>query len=110
MDIDIRPVGACGALAVLGSQISETTGARVAALHQAVLRAHIVGITEAVPAFASLLVRYDAQRTDYDAVSAAAPACTARLPTARVRQRPSRRSPRRSMSWRAPGSSCSISC
>ena len=71
MDIDIRPVGACGALVVLGSQISEATGARVAALEQAVRRAHIAGITESVPAFASLLVRYDPLRTDYDSVSAA---------------------------------------
>ena len=57
MDIDIRPVGACGALAVLGSRISETTGARVAALEQAVHRSSIAGIIETVPAFASLLVR-----------------------------------------------------
>lgn len=70
MEIDIRPVGACGALAVLGSQISETTGARVAALERAVHRAHIAGITETVPAFASLLVRYDPLRADYDGVSA----------------------------------------
>ena len=62
MEIDIRPVGACGALAVLGSQISETTGAQVAALERAVHRAHIAGITETVPAFASLLVRYDPLR------------------------------------------------
>ena len=71
MDIDIRPVGACGALAVLGSRISEETGARVAALEQAVRRAHIAGVTETVPAFASLLVRYDPLRADYDGVSAA---------------------------------------
>ena len=71
MDIDIRPVGACGALAVLGSRISETTGARVAALEQAVHRSSIAGIIETVPAFASLLVRYDPLRTDYDGVSAA---------------------------------------
>ena len=71
MEIDIRPIGACGALAVLGSRISETTGAGVAALEQAVQRAHLPGVTETVPAFASLLVRYDPLRTDYDGVSAA---------------------------------------
>ena len=71
MDIDIRPVGACGVLAVLGSRISEETGARVAAFEQAVRRAHIAGVTETVPAFASLLVRYDPLRADYDGVSAA---------------------------------------
>ena len=71
MDIDIRPVGACGALAVLGSWISEETGARVAAFEQAVCRAHIAGVTETVPAFASLLVRYDPLRADYDGVSGA---------------------------------------
>lgn len=71
MDIDIRPVGACGVLAVLGSRISEENGARVAALEQAVRRAHIAGVTETVPAFASLLVRYDPLCADYDGVSAA---------------------------------------
>ena len=71
MEIDIRPVGACGALAVLGSRISEVTGAGVAALEQAVHRAHLIGIIETVPAFASLLVRYDPLQTDYDDVSAA---------------------------------------
>lgn len=71
MEIDIRPIGACGALAVLGSRISETTGAGVAALEQAVQRARLPGVTETVPAFASLLVRYDPLRTDYGSVSAA---------------------------------------
>ena len=71
MEIDIRPIGACGALAVLGGRISETTGAGVAALEQAIQRAHLPGVTETVPAFASLLVRYDPLRTDYDGVSAA---------------------------------------
>ena len=71
MEIDIRPVGAYGALAVLGSRISEQTGAQVAALDHAVCKAHITGVTETVPAFASLLVRYDPQRADYDGVCAA---------------------------------------
>ena len=71
MEIDIRPAGACGALAVLGDRICETTGARVAALDAAVCRARIAGVTETVPAFASLLVRYDPQRADYDGVCAA---------------------------------------
>ena len=71
MEIDIRPAGACGALAVLGDRICETTGARVAALDAAVCRARIAGVTENVPAFASLLVRYDPLRTDYDGVSTA---------------------------------------
>ena len=71
MEIDIRPAGACGALAVLGSRISETTGAQVAALTQAVHRAQPAGVIETVPAFASLLVRYDPLCTDYETVSAA---------------------------------------
>ena len=71
MEIDIRPAGACGALAVLGSRISETTGAEVSALDRAVRVAHLPGFIEAVPAFASLLVRYDPLRTDYDSVCAA---------------------------------------
>ena len=56
---------------MLGDQICETTGARVAALDHAVCRARIAGVTETVPAFASLLVRYDPLRTDFDAVSQA---------------------------------------
>lgn len=67
--MDIRPVGVCGVLAVLGNAISEETGARVAALRDALLRAHIAGVTETIPAYASLLVRYDPFTTNYDALA-----------------------------------------
>ena len=69
MEIKMLPVGACGVLAVLGDRISETTGAQVAALDDAVRRARLYAVTETVPAYASLLVRYDPLRTDYEAVS-----------------------------------------
>lgn len=66
--MELHPVGVSGVLAVLGDAISEETGARVAALREAVLRAQIPGVTESVPAYASLLVRYDPFLTDYDAL------------------------------------------
>lgn len=64
MHIDIRPAGTAGVLAVLGSEISEAAGARVAALDRAVRAARLPGVTETVPAFASLLVRYNPLKTD----------------------------------------------
>ena len=66
--MELHPVGVSGVLAVLGDSISEETGARVAALREAILRAQIPGVTESVPAYASLLVRYDPFLTDYDAL------------------------------------------
>lgn len=66
--MELHPVGVSGVLAVLGDAISEETGARVAALREAVLRAQIPGVTESMPAYASLLVRYDPFLTDYDAL------------------------------------------
>ena len=48
--MELHPVGVSGVLAVLGDAISEETGARVAALREAVLRAQIPGVTESVPA------------------------------------------------------------
>ncbi len=70
MHIDLHPAGTAAALALLGTEISETIGARVSALNHAVCAAHLVGVIETVPAFASLLVRYDPLLTDYDALCA----------------------------------------
>ena len=57
--MELRPVGVGGVLAVLGNAIRSETGAQVAALREAVEHAHICGLEETVPAYASLLVKYD---------------------------------------------------
>ena len=66
--MDLRPVGVNGILAVLGDSISEQTGAQVAALREAIAAAHISGVEETIPAYASLLVKYDPFLTDYAAL------------------------------------------
>ncbi len=66
--MDLRPVGVSGVLAVLGDSISEQTGAQVAALREAIAAAHISGVEETIPAYASLLVKYDPFLTDYAAL------------------------------------------
>lgn len=63
--MELHPVGVSGILAVLGDAISEETGARVAALSAAVRDAHISGVSEMIPAYASLLIKYDPFLTDY---------------------------------------------
>ena len=62
--MELRPVGVGGVLAVLGNAIRSETGAQVAALREAVEHAHICGLEETVPAYASLLVKYDPFLTD----------------------------------------------
>ena len=57
--MDLRPVGVNDILAVLGDSISEQTGAQVAALREAIADAHISSVEETIPAYASLLVKYD---------------------------------------------------
>ena len=64
----LKPVGVNGVLAVLGEDISEETGARVTALNDALKQARPAGLVETVPAYASLLVRFDPFQADYDAL------------------------------------------
>ena len=66
--MELRPVGVGGVLAVLGDTICSETGAQVAALREAVEAAHICGLEETIPAYASLLVKYDPFLTDYAAL------------------------------------------
>lgn len=67
--VELFPVGDCGLLAVCGQKIDEGVGDRVSALDAAVRKARLPGVIETVPAFASLLVRYDPLRTDYDTLA-----------------------------------------
>ena len=80
MSIQLVPVGDTGVLAVFEQKIDEEIGAQVAALDAAVRGAKIPGTGETVPAFASLLVRYDPLLTDYGAVAGAVDALARRLP------------------------------
>ena len=67
--VTIKPVGGCGVLACFGTVISEDVNAAVMALDAALAAAPPAGFVEAVPAFASLLVRYDPLAADYDTVA-----------------------------------------
>lgn len=69
--VTLFPEGDCGVLAVCGDRIDEEVGDRVSALEAAVRAARLPGVVETVPAFASLLVRYDPLLTDYDTLAAA---------------------------------------
>ena len=62
----VHPVGDCALLAGFTQRIAPEIGAAVAALNSRVLAAKLPGVTETVPAFASLLVVYDPLVTDYD--------------------------------------------
>ena len=76
----VHPVGDCALLAGFTQRIAPEIGAAVAALNSRVLVAKLPGVTETVPAFASLLVVYDPLVTDYDTLAAALQALTARTP------------------------------
>ena len=54
----VHPVGDCALLAKFTQRIAPEIGAAVAALNSRVLAAGLPGVTETVPAFASLLVVY----------------------------------------------------
>lgn len=69
--VELFPVGDCGLLAVCGDKINDRVGNRVTALDATVRAARLPGVVETVPAFASLLVRYDPLLTDYDTLAAA---------------------------------------
>ena len=67
----VHPVGDCALLAGFTQRIAPKIGTAVAALNSRVLAAKLPGVTETVPAFASLLVVYDPLVTDYDTLAAA---------------------------------------
>ena len=69
----VHPVGDCALLAGFTQRIAPEIGAAVAALNSRVLAAKLPGVTETVPAFASLLVVYDPLVTDYDTLAARTP-------------------------------------
>ncbi len=72
-EITIKPAGDTAVQVFCGKEISETVGDKVSALTAALrdffAAEKIVGVGEVVPAFSSLLVRYDPLMTDYDEVA-----------------------------------------
>ena len=56
---DVLPVGDAAVLAVVGDTIDEMTAARVWALHKAALEAFGTAALDVVPAYTSVLVRFD---------------------------------------------------
>ena len=83
MPVRFLPVGDSGLLAVFEQRIAEEIGAQVSALDAAVQAARIPGMGETVPAFASLLIRYDPLVTDYDRMEQAVSALAEHLPPPR---------------------------
>ncbi len=84
MPMTLTPVGDTGVLAVFEQRIAEEVSAQVTALADAVRAAQIPGVGEMVPAFASLLIRYDPLSADYDAVADAVSALAEHLPPPRT--------------------------
>lgn len=70
VDIDIRPVGDAAVLAELGDAIDQALVARVWSLKQALEASRFSGLTDVVPAYASVLVRFDPFVTDLPRVMA----------------------------------------
>lgn len=91
--MELRPVGVGGVLAVLGNAIRSETGAQVAALREAVEHAHICGLEETIPAYASLLVKYDPFLTDYDALCGTLRALERQISASAVTEAKSSKSP-----------------
>ena len=68
-EFTIKPAGAQAALVCFEQRIDPEVNARAASLCRAVMDAGIAGVLEAVPAFCSLLVRYDCLVTDFESLS-----------------------------------------
>lgn len=78
--LQLCPVGDRAVLAAWEQRIDPAIGAQVAALNAAVLAAALPGVTETVPAFASLLIQLDPLRTDPETVQHAVQDLWQRLP------------------------------
>lgn len=59
-----KPVGDCAVIVECGDQITEKINRKVMGLYHQLTAAKLPGVIEAVPSFASLLVRYDPLCTD----------------------------------------------
>ena len=61
-----KPVGDCGLLVEFGTQIDEHVTRRVLQLDEAITRANLPGVIEAIVAYTSLLIIFDTQVADYE--------------------------------------------
>jgi KipI family sensor histidine kinase inhibitor len=64
----IHPLGEAGWTVELGERVDRATHARVLALRAAILAARLAGVTEVVPAYATVAVLFDPLRADADAL------------------------------------------
>ena len=64
LDVDFRPCGDSAVLAVLGNVIDEATVRRVWSLARSLRLSSYAGILDVVPAYASVLIRFDPFATD----------------------------------------------
>jgi inhibitor of KinA len=71
LDVDIRPAGDAAVLVVLGDAIDQALVEKVWSAHRAIERAGIPGLRDAVPAYGSVLVRFDPLANDLPRVMAA---------------------------------------
>jgi inhibitor of KinA len=69
-ELQFRPVGEAALLVELGDRIDDDLNLRVLALDASLARLPPTGFLEAVPAYATLLVRFDPLATDHRAVEA----------------------------------------
>jgi inhibitor of KinA len=66
--LTIRAAGDSAIFVGVGTEISGSVNRRVRALAASVQTGHHAGILEVVPAYASLMIRYDPRLTDFDGV------------------------------------------
>ena len=64
----IHPLGEAGWTVELGDRVDRATHARVLSLQAAILAARLAGVTEVVPAYATVAVLFDPLRADADAL------------------------------------------
>jgi len=65
----LRPIADTGILVEFGDRIADDIHTQVLALDQAVRHARPLGVTETVPAFASVMICYDPLLTDYNTLA-----------------------------------------
>jgi len=70
LDVDIRPVGDAAVLAMFGDSIDQASVNAVWSLTQALTRSKRAGMLDVVPAYASVLVRFDPFVTDLPRIMA----------------------------------------
>jgi KipI family sensor histidine kinase inhibitor len=68
--LEIRPLAESGLLVVLGDAVDRTLVARVAALTAAIDEAHLAGVVDVVPSYATIMLAFDPTAVEPDALAA----------------------------------------